>query len=288
MAGDRVFTMGGNGLFHCLDTQTGKPIWKHDLVGEFGAKLPHWGFACSPLIEGDLVIVQAGGSPGTAVLAFRRSDGELVWKSQDDPPGYSSPMAATIAGKRQIVAFTGNAVIGLNPATGELSWRYPWPTANEVNAATPIIHGDYVLVSSGYGKGCGLLRIAANGPACNAELVYEHNELCNHFSSSVLFEDHVYGFSDYTLVCMEFRTGNVKWKQKGFGRGSLLVAEGRLLIYGENGKVELAEATPVEYRVMTGFRFSRQGPCWSVPVIAQGKLYLRDGSRLACFDVKRD
>lgn len=288
VAGDRVYTMGGNGVFHCLDTQTGKPLWKHDLVGEFGAKLPHWGFACSPLIEGDLVIVQAGGSPGTAVMAFRRYDGGLVWQSEDDPPGYSSPMAATMAGKRQIVALTGNRVIGLEPTTGALYWQYPWPTANDVNAATPIIRGEYVLVSSGYGKGCGLLQIAVSGVAMSAQLVYENNELTNHFSTSVLVGENVYGFTDKRrLICMDFRTGKVAWDARDLGHGSLLATDESLLIFSESGELVLAEPTAEGFRTRGTFSFTRRKPCWSPPAIAQGKLYVRDGGRLACYDMKK-
>jgi outer membrane protein assembly factor BamB len=281
--GDRVYTRSGNGLLQCFDTASGQPRWKHDLAAEFGASLPKWGFAGSPLVEGELVIVQPGGQGGRSILAFARSDGKLVWQAQDDPAGYSSPVAATIAGKRQLIVFTGNAVVGLAPATGELYWRYAWPTAHDVNASTPIVRGDYVLVSSGYGKGCGLLHVTAGG----VEAVYEHNELCNHFSSSVLVGEHVYGFSDFTLVCMEFRTGKIAWTKRGMGRGSLLAADGMLIILGESGQVVLADAAPASFRERASFRFSRQKPCWAAPALAQGALYLRDDSRLACFAVKK-
>jgi outer membrane protein assembly factor BamB len=195
-------------------------------------------------------------------------------------------VAATIAGKRQILVFTAGALVGLDPATGRLYWRYSWPTANDVNAATPIIRGDYVLVSSSYGKGCGLLHVATAVDGFSVEPVYEHNELCNHFASSVLVGEHVYGFSDFTLVCMEFRTGKIAWTKKGHGRGSLVAASDLLVIMAENGQLVLADASPAAYRERAALRFSRQKPCWSPPVVAQGKLYLRDDARLACFDVK--
>ena len=206
--GNRVYTVGGNGLLHCLEAPTGKLLWKHDLLAEYGASLPQWAVASSPLIEGDLLITQPGGPDGNSIVAFEKHYGNQVWKSHDDPAGYSSPIAAQLAGQRQLIVFTGKSVVGVSPKTGQVYWRYPWETSHDINAATPIVRGDYVLISSNYGKGCALLKVSVRGEGkFHVAPVYEHNELCNHFSSSVLFGEHVYGFNeDMRLVCMEFRT----------------------------------------------------------------------------------
>jgi outer membrane protein assembly factor BamB len=300
----RLYTVGGNGMLHCLNAGTGKPIWQHDLIKEFQGRQPQWGVAFSPLIDGELVIAHPGGPDGNSIVAFNKHDGKLVWNAGDDPPGYSSPITGTIAGRRQLLMFTGNALVGLEPTTGQVLWRFPWNTDHDCNVATPIIRGDYVLISSGYGKGCALLKVAGRevishvqhgkvvaGPGRNlgfvfsVEPVYESNEMCNHFSSNVLYREYVYGFSDYTLTCMEFRTGKVAWTKRGFARGSLLIADGRLIIFGESGELALADATPEEYRQRASYRFSRKSHCWSTPVLAQGKLYIRDEEKLACFQL---
>jgi outer membrane protein assembly factor BamB len=282
--GDRVYVAGGNGHFHCLDVESGTLRWQKNFLQEFGARLPQWGMAFSPLIEGDLVVTHPG-APGRSVIAFKKFTGQLVWQAGDDPAGYSSPIAADLAGQRQLLMFTGKALLGLS-LTGEVMWRFPWETSYDCNVATPIIRGDYVLLSSGYGKGCALLKATPGWLAPTVTPVYEHNELCTHFSSCVLVGEHIYGFSDTVLKCMEFRSGDIVWKRSGLGRGSLLAADGLLYVLGENGQLVLAEATPQRFRERSSFRFSKQR-CWSVPVLAQGKLYVRDEEKLVCYDLKR-
>jgi outer membrane protein assembly factor BamB len=282
----RVYAVGSTGRFHCLDALSGKVLWEHDLPKEFQAPIPVWGISFSPLIEGDLVITQPGGN-GSSVAAFDRRDGTLKWKSQNAGTTYSSPMAATLAGKRQLVCFTNEALLGLAPADGALYWKYPWPTEPPVNAATPIVVGDYVFISSGYGKGCALLEIGpGDGGKLEAKRVYEHNRLRTQFSSSVLYGEHIYGFDEKFLVCMDLRTGKVRWKERGFERGSLLAADGHLIVLAEYGsKLAAVEATPEAYREKGSFKFS-SGTCWAMPALASGKLFVRDEESVFCFNLR--
>jgi outer membrane protein assembly factor BamB len=278
--GDHVYAVGATGKLHCLkaDTQKkcGELVWEHDLLEEFYAPPLRWGVSFSPLVEGDLLITTPGGPDGNSVVAFRKSDGEVAWKALDEPASYSSPIALTAAGKRQLLVFAARALVSLAPDTGKEYWRYRWETNSDCNIATPIAVGNYVFISSGYGKGCALLEVVAgDGGLPSVHRVYESNRMCNHFSSSVYYKEHLYGFSEGTLVCMEFRTGKIRWKESGFKKGSLLIADGHLVILGEYGKLALARATPDGYQEETAHDFRTSQRCWTAPSLADGKLYLR-------------
>ena len=274
-----VYAVGPTGVFHCLRADTGEKVWRHDLGDEFPAKPLQYGVSFSPLVEGDLVYAITGGQNGNSVVAFDKRSGALVWKSLDDPTAYSSPTAATIAGVRQLLVFTNIALVSLSPRTGAVNWRYPWKTENGFNIATPLVFGDYVFISSGYGKGCALLEVTADPDgglgalaAQRADRVYEHNRMRNHFASSVRCGDDIYGFDQTDLVCMDARTGEIRWREKGFrkfGKGNLLAADGRLILLGESGVLALAEATPAGYRETASFQASRN-KCWTVPALREG------------------
>jgi outer membrane protein assembly factor BamB len=287
VAGGYVYTVGPTGIFHCLRADTGEKVWRHDLLDEFTARVPRYGLACSPLVEGDRVIVTPGG-PGAAVAAFDRRSGRLLWKAVDDPIGYSSPVATSAAGTRQVLVLTNTALVSLCPDDGRAYWRHLWRARGGFNIATPLAFGDYVFVSSGYGKGCALLEIATGPDGLRAGVVFEHARMRNTFASSVRYREHLYGFDDSHLVCLDVRTGKEMWRETGrkFQKGSLLIAGGHLLVLGEYGRLSLAEATPRGYREKTSFRVS-QHKCWTVPVLAGGRLYIRDEGRLVCLDVAR-
>src|SRR6185437_1683919 len=193
IAGGFVYAVGPTGIFHCLRADTGEKVWRHDLAEEFHSPASRYGVSFSPLVDGDLVYVMPGG-PGGAAAAFNRRSGALVWKALDDPVGYSSPIIVTMAGVRQVLFFTNTALVSLSPDDGQVYWRYPWPAENGFNIATPLTLGDYVFISSGYGKGCALLEITAKEGTLQAQPVYEHNRMRNHFTSSVRHRDHIYGF----------------------------------------------------------------------------------------------
>jgi outer membrane protein assembly factor BamB len=293
--GDRVYTVGATGILNCLKVDTGKPVWSHDLLQEGRATLPQWGLSFSPLIEGDLVLTVPGGRDGHCIIAFDKNSGELRWHLHDDPAGYSSPIAITAGGVRQIVFFTGKTILGVAPADGSVYWKMPWSTGFDVNAATPIFFQtttgdqtrDYVFISSGYGKGCALMKIVKEGKGFAVRSVYENKNMCNHFASSVRYKDYVYGFNDASLTCLDLRTGATAWQKSGFTKGSLILAGDLLVILGEHGQLALAEATPEEYREKDRndrlFRNSLRS--WTPPTLAHGKLYLRDEEKVLCLDV---
>jgi outer membrane protein assembly factor BamB len=287
VAGDHIYTVGATGLLHCLKAATGEVVWRKDLLNEFRASNLEWGVSFSPLLEGDLLLTNPGGPDGHSIVALDRHTGAKVWAALDDRAGFSSPLAVTAAGVRQLIFFTGDGLVSVSPDRGKLYWRYPWETHRGLNVATPIALDDYLFISSGYNRGCALLKVEKDGTGgLKVERVYETTAMCNHFSSCVLYQEHLYGFTDPGLLtCMQFRSGQVLWQKRGFRNGSVCVADGHLLILGEEGQLALAEATPEGYRQAAACRISR-ARCWTTPVLAGGRLYLRTAEEVVCLDLK--
>ncbi len=288
--GDYIYSLGGTGVFHCLkaspDADAVERVWSLDLVKVFDARTPMWGFSHSPLIDGDRIYIMPGGPNGNSLAALDKKTGDILWKKHSDEASYASPIAATFADQKQILFLTGTRLIAVDPDSGNELWDYPWHVENNANIATPIVIGDYVFISSGYNKGCAVLKIEKAGETWRPALVYTHRRMRNHFSSSVRHGDYLYGFDDSNLTCMNFRTGKVHWKERGFDKGSVVLVNDQLIIYGENGILALAGADPEAYMEKSRFVFTKDGrACWSVPVLANGRLYVRDHKRLVCFDV---
>jgi outer membrane protein assembly factor BamB len=292
--GDLLYTVSSWGLLLCLDAATGKVKWQKDLVEEIGARVPRWGFATSPLVEGGRVYVMPGGGNGQSLAAFDKATGKLIWASENDQAGYSSPTAISSGGVRQIVYLTGDRLVGVTPDAGKVLWQFAWHDRFNVNAATPVFvrgkeggkEDDYLFISSGYHKGCALVKLTQpKAGTFEAKKVYESNELCCHFGSPVLHGGQLYACDETRdLTCMDVRTGEVKWRKSGFKKGSLLRVDDRLLILGEQGHLALADCDGEEYREAARCRPFR-GRCWTMPVLAGGRLYLRDQSEIVCLDV---
>jgi outer membrane protein assembly factor BamB len=283
----RLYALAADGTLLCLDTATGKRIWGMNIVEKFGGHVPTWGISESPLVDGDRVIVTPGG-PGASVVALDKDTAKVLWQSQSDPPGYSSPMTIEAATTRTVVVFTARGAIGLDLKTGELQWRYDKVANRTANIATPIVHDDYVFLSSDYGTGCALLKLTPATRGVSATEVYFNREMRNHYSTSVLVGDHVYGFSSGILAAMKFLTGEVAWRNRSVGKGSVTYAEGRLYVLSEDGVLGLIDATPQEYRERSRFEIHRGNyPTWTPPVIANGKLYVREQDNLYCYNIHR-
>jgi outer membrane protein assembly factor BamB len=282
--GDRLYALGGNGDLSCLDTKTGKIVWTLNILQKFGGENPKWGISESPLVIGEKVLVNPGG-PNASVMALNKKDGTVIWKTQSDQAGYSSAMPVQIGGTTQIVFFTDQRALGVDLKDGKFLWSYPKASNNVANVATPIVRGNRVFVSSDYGTGAALVEIKADG---TAQEVYFTKEMRNHHSSSILIGDYLYGFSSGILTAMRFDTGAVAWKDRSVGKGSLVYADGNLYAFSENGVVGLIEATPTGYVEKGRFRIQQDSlPTWTHPVIAGGRLYLRDQNTIYAYDVKQ-
>lgn len=284
--GGRVYALGADGNLICADAETGAKIWERHLLKTYRGKNINWGMSESPLVDGDRLIVNAGGA-GASIVALDKATGKELWKTQSDKAGYSSAVAADIGGVRQYVVFTGEAAVGVLARNGELLWRYTPVSNKTANVATPIVRDNLVFLSSSYGTGCALLRLESTGGSTTASEVYFSQEMKNHYSSSVLIDDHLYGFSGRILTAMNFETGEVTWQDRSVGKGQMILADGRLYILSDGGVVGLVEPDPGEYREISRFEVgSGDYPTWTLPVISDGTLYLRDQDRLYAYDVK--
>lgn len=286
--GDRVYVEGGSGDLSCLDFATGKTLWHKHLVTDFKGSVPGWGYSESPLIEGGLVIVTPGGSAGT-VVALDKLSGNVVWRCEGAKEGahYSSPIAADLAGVRQIVQMASKNVFGMTASSGELLWQYSKANNGTANCATPIAAKDHVFASSAYGTGGGLVKLTAEDKK-KADEVYFDKAMANHHGGMILVGDHLYGFGNGGLLCMNFLTGESAWKARSVSKGSLTVADGMLYLLGENHEMALADVSTEKYIERGRFKIDNLGrPSWAHPVVAGGVLYIRNQGRLAAYDVKQ-
>ncbi len=301
--GELLFTVTAQGKLYALNTENGEKVWSHDLQEEFGSKIPRWGGCTSPLVEGDLLLVEVGGKDGKSIVAFDKKGGDVVWSSHTDILGYSSPIAVTIDGIRQLIVFTGTQLVSVSPENGNLYWTYPWQTEYDVNAATPVfIAPDKIFISSGYGKGAAVVRVRVMMSAgsttgegeggmshrepveMKVEEIWKNQDMKNHFATSVLHGDYLYGFDNAILKCIDANTGMEKWKTRGFGKGTLMLADEHLIILSDRGKLGLAEATPSAYNEVASAEVL-SGLCWTVPTLANGRLYARNENEMVCLDM---
>jgi outer membrane protein assembly factor BamB len=275
--GTVVYTISREAQAYCLNAANGKVIWGKDLKKEVGAQAPRWGFAGSPLVHSRRVIYNVGAN-GVALDGA----GRVSWKSGGAGAGYASPVAFTIGNQQGVAIFAASGLVAVNPLNGRRLWHHPWQTTYEVNAADPIFSGDRVFISSNYGKGCALLRVAGG----KASVVWENRNMRNHFNSCVLIGGHLYGNDENTLKCIDLAGGAERWRSRGIGKGGLTAADGKLIVLTERGELVLAAASPDRYTELARAKVLT-GTCWTHPVLAGGRIYCRSHEgELVCLDVR--
>ncbi len=291
--GDRVYALGQFGDLSCLQIADGKEVWHKNLKTDLGGvMMNNWGYSESVLVDGENVICTPGGKGGTLAALDRRT-GQVIWRSTElqDRAAYSSIVQAEIGGVRQYIQLTDVSVAGIAAENGKLLWRAARRGSTGV-VPTPIYKDGYVLVTSGYRVGCNLFRVSSEAGKFAATQVYANHDLENHHGGVVLIGDHVYGHSDGRgWVCMDFKTGALVWSKQGVGRGSVMGVEGKLICRSEGplGTVALVDASPEGYKELGRFDQPERGKqeARPQPVVANGRLYLRDMDVLLCFDVKK-
>jgi outer membrane protein assembly factor BamB len=296
--GSLLFCIGGQGDLVCVDTTSGQRRWHCNLRRDLGGQMMSgWGYTESPLVDGENVVCTPGGSQGS-LAALDKQTGKVLWRSKSftDPAAYSSLVIMTVGGVRQYVQMTGESVAGVAADDGRLLWRFE-RYSRTAAIPTPIIHDNFVYVSSGYGTGCALLKITGgrNG-SLECEQVYANKNMVNHHGGVVQVGENLYGHSNNLgWVCQSFRTGGIVWQEKKrLGKGSLTYADGHFYCYSEDeGTAVLVEAAPDGWKETGRFKVPREstrrnssGKFWTHPVVANGRLYLRDQDLLFCFDVK--
>ena len=273
MDGNRVYVLNAGLILSCLNAEDGKTVWKKELTKEHGAKNITWQNAASPLLEGNLIFVCAGGA-NQSLLCFHKATGALVWKGQSDAMTHATPVAATILGHRQIIYFTQSGLVSVVPGTGDVLWRYSFPYRTST-AASPVVGGDIVFCSAGYGVGAGAVKITKDGNNFKAtEIWRKSNQLINHWSSSVYHDGHLYGLFGFKqwekvpLKCVDIATGEEKWSKDGFGQGGTILADGHLVTLAENGDLVVVEASPKAYNE-TARTKAVTGKCWNNAAVAR-------------------
>jgi outer membrane protein assembly factor BamB len=285
--GDRLYVLGGSGDLTCLDSATGRKIWSINIVSKFGGGNPYWGYSESPLVVGDRILINAGGR-GASIVAVSKADGSTFWQQHSDGAGYSSPMLMRTGSLNQVIFFTDSRALAVDPRDGRLLWSYHKASNGTANVATPIVRGTRVFLSSDYGTGGALLDVRAAGNIATANEVYFTRDMRNHHASSVLIGDHLYGFSSSILTALKFDTGDMAWRDRSVGKGSLIFADNRLYLYSEDGVIGLADANPAGYREHGRFSLAQQSglPTWSHPIITDGLLIIRDQDNVYAYNVR--
>ncbi|TKJ36398.1 MAG: hypothetical protein CEE38_11305 [Planctomycetes bacterium B3_Pla] len=271
IADSNVYTFSKQGMAYCLDANDGAVLWQSDMVADYGARIPRYGFAGSPYIDGELVIYNAG----THGMALHAADGTLAWETGTNRAGYSTPVPFDLGEKRYVVLMSERTFAAVEAQTGQVLWEHPWVTKYNANIPDPIVDSNLVFVSTGYNEGSALFDVATGQVI---ELWFQKN-MQTFLNTSVLWQGCLYGPNDKdkTLTCVERDTGWIIWTQAGFGNGSVMLADGKLIALSEDGELCIAEASPVGYRELGKGRILT-GRCWSVPVLANGKIYARNAT----------
>ena len=279
IADANVYTFSKEGLAYCLDANDGAVLWQRDLVADYGVRAPTYGFAGSPFVDANLVVYNAG----THGMALHAADGTLAWETGTGRAGYSTPVPFDWEGQRYLVLMGERTFAAVHAQTGAVLWEHRWVTQYNANIPDPIVDSNLVFVSTGYNEGAALFDVATSQAV---ELWFEKN-MQTWLNTSVFWEGYLYGPNDRdkTLTCMERDSGWIVWTQEGFGNGSVMLAGGKLIGLSEGGELCIAEASPAGYRELGKGRILT-GKCWTVPVLANGKIYARNaGGHLVCVEL---
>jgi outer membrane protein assembly factor BamB len=296
-ANGKLYGLLPRGELVCLAAEDGKPVWKTNIFTATKNREPeanffYWGMSGSPLVEGDLVIVQPGGDKDNSVAAFHADTGTLAWSVGSEPAGYASPIAIDAAGRRQIVASTGQSILGLDPAKGEVLWRYEFGNRTNCTCATPIWSDGLLFVSAAYGTGSAALEIVRDGDKLMAREKWKNKNMQNHFTNSVILDGKVYGchgdIAALSFRCVDLKTGELLWNERLTIKCSMVGAEGHLFCMGERGTLRLLEANPSKLVVKGESEEVLSYKTWATPALVKRKLYVRDEKDLVCLDLAKE
>ncbi|MYC71896.1 MAG: PQQ-binding-like beta-propeller repeat protein [Gemmatimonadetes bacterium] len=282
--GKMVYVLSTRGRLLALDSQFGTQRWSRNIVRDFDSVRPNRIFAASPLVNRNLVLIEAGGKSGHSLMAFDKISGETAWTTGSDERGHSSPIIATIGQTRQAVFFTGFGLIAVAPQKGRVLWQYPYITSQSTNVVTPVfIPPNRFFISSSSDMGGSLVEVTATDKGYEVAEVWRNKNMRNHAATSIYYQGHLYGFDGSTLKCLDAETGEEKWKAQG--KGTLIVADGHLVILDERCNLSIVEATPAGFVEKANIPVFRRSRCGTVPSLADGGIYLRDNEEIVRINI---
>ena len=280
VASGRVYMLSREAELFCLQADSGKLLWSKKLKGEFGLNIPSWAFSGSPIVRGDTLFVDVG-----RIIAMNKTSGAVLWKTRDYGAAYSTPKPFTLDGRRLLSAFPRSGLVVLDASNGRELATHPWETRYGVNAATPIVKGGRIFISSGYGRGCALLEFGGQG----LTVLWENKKMRNQMVTCVLVDAHLYGFDEDRLKCIDLASGRPAWSKRGLGKGSLMAGGGKLIVLSEDGELIIADASPDGFEIHGRAKLLDANRCWIMPVLAGGRIYCRSSpGQLVCVDVRAD
>ncbi len=283
----RIYTLGATGKLNCLHAVTGKLVWSKDIIADTGATVPQWGFSSSPLIAEGLVSVFAGGPGGKSVVAYQADTGNLAWTAGEGATSYCSTQLSTVCGVEQLLITTDAGLSSFQPKTGEVLWHHTWPTEGIVRVVQPAVISDSdILIGTGMGIGTRRIHVEKEGQTWTTKEVWTVRTFKPYFNDLVVSEGHAYGFDNNIFMCVDLADGRTVWRARGYGNGEVLFLSDQklLLVLTETGEVVLVEAQPKQHREIARLKVI-EGKTWNHPVIAHGKLFIRNAEEIACFEL---
>ncbi len=289
--GDLAYMLSSYGELYCVSTKSGEQVWKVSLTDEFNIKRPLRGFSTCPLILGETLMIHGGGK-NSAFIGLDKKSGKTIWQTGESAAGHSSPFTAVINNVEQSV-FTITRIVEkdgerqmLDEAVsisldGKVLWR--GPSLPQIIAMPVFVPPNKIFISSSVENGCLLIEVLPDG---TIDTVWHNKEMRNHFNSSVYYKDHIYGFSSSTLKCLVAETAERKWSTRGYGKGSLIVADEKLIVLSDRGKLALIDATPKGYNILAQAQVI-EGKSWTSPTLVDGIIYLRNQKEMACYDLTK-
>lgn len=282
----RVYLYDAQMKLYCLKAEEGQLLWQRDVIQEFAGRNIAWENATSPVIDGNSLFIGGGGA-GQSMLAFNKLDGQVIWKTGDERFTHANPVITSINRKKQLIYFMQSGLVAVDPTNGQELWRTAFPFSTSA-AALPVVDGNLVYCSAGYGVGAGLFRV--NGSP-EPEMVWRKpNQLMNHWSTPVVYQGHLYGIFEFKkygkapLQCVDLATGEIKWKKRGFGPGNCILVGDKVVALSDAGELVIAEADPEQYQELARAKVL-DGKCWSTPAYSNGRLYLRSTEEGACVEL---
>ncbi len=278
--GNRVYSLSKEGELFCLNLADGKPVWSKHL-GKDGYGIPTWHISGSPVVLGDRVYLNMG----TAGVALDKKTGDYVWSNGKGVCGYTTPVPYEYQGKAALLISGEQNFYCVAQADGAILWKFEWKTQHSVNAADPIPFDDYVFVSSGYNRGCGLFKVAGGQP----QNIWDNRSMRNHMNSSVLYQGYLYGFDENQLKCIKALDSAESWSEKSLGKGAVMMcSDGRLILSSDKSELVIAQAVTTGYQELAKASILSRKNCWTVPVLANGKIFIRNEvGEVACVDVSK-